>query len=488
MKRVLEVVISFVMIMIVSGGAVLAIMAAMLQSPAGLIALVGATILVMAMCGVLACVVGVWLWNWISTATADHARRAEFITPDEHGRLPVSVEALRSDAGIAATFDLNKASFFTNMTHYHNQPTVNGADPAALQMTVAANAPMSFSQLYSAGQLPATGFLMGYDVATNEPVTADWKKLYSALIGGQSGSGKSTLIRSILAQAALQGGKFVVVDPHYGAGDESLGASLKPLQGRMMGAIAHDDKTMTTALEMVKRIGERRIAGIDKSKSPIILIVDEVTALLQRSNIAQLLSDVLGQISQETRKVGVFALCIGQNFDGRIMDTTVRNSFVSFVSCRARRDVARIMTGNPEFGKMANDLTIGQAVWMTPGGEVVTLQVPNCTTADVEMVAGKGFSVVSNGIAPTTGNLALPKDFPSASQGLPDNQCDELEVLKNNAGSATEALQSDAEAVRNLVKLGYSQKEIIKELWQVDGGRKYNEAVERYTAILATLV
>ncbi len=488
MKRVLEVVISFVMIMIVSGGALLAIMAAMLQSPAGLIALVGATILVMSMCGVLACVVGVWLWNWISTATADHARRAEFIHPNENGRFPIPVAALRTGAGVAAAFDLNKASFFSSMTHYHNQPTVNGADPAALQMSVATNAPMSFSQLYSAGQLPTTGFLMGYDVATNEPVTADWKKLYSALIGGQSGSGKSTLIRSILAQAALQGGKFVVVDPHFGAGDESLGASLKPLQGRMMGAIAHDDKTMTTALEMIKRIGERRIAGIDKSKSPIILIVDELTALLQRSNIAPLLSDVLGQISQETRKVGVFALCIGQNFDGRIMDTTVRNSFVSFVSCRARRDVARTMTGNPEFGKMANDLTIGQAVWMTPGGEVVTLQVPNCTTADVEMVAGRGFSVVEPNPLPTP----VPTRFQGASKALPAGEpgasFDDSEVVGKRVGSGSEAHDGRAELVRNLVRMGYSQKAIIKEVWSVDGGRNYQPAQEELTQILATLV
>ena len=94
-------------------------------------------------------------------------------------------------------------------------------------MTAAATtAPNTFWQLYQAGQLPSKGFLLGYSLDDDgEAITADWQGLYSSLIGGKSGMGKTTLIRSILAQSALQGGKFIVVDPHHGAGPESTGLS-----------------------------------------------------------------------------------------------------------------------------------------------------------------------------------------------------------------------------------------------------------------------
>lgn len=56
----------------------------------------------------------------------------------------------------------------------------------------------------------------------------------------------------------------------------------------------------------------------------------------------------------------------GQHFKADIIDSAVRNSFVSGISCRARREVTRIMSGSNEFGKLAETLIPGQAVWMTP--------------------------------------------------------------------------------------------------------------------------
>lgn len=59
-------------------------------------------------------------------------------------------------------------------------------------------------------------------------IQASWKALYSTLLGGLPGSGKSTLARLILAQSALQRSRFIVIDPHLGAGEDSLGESLAP--------------------------------------------------------------------------------------------------------------------------------------------------------------------------------------------------------------------------------------------------------------------
>lgn len=496
MKTLIEAIVGFVVVVIVAGGVILATMSAMVETTAGALALAFATIMVLGLFGTLAVVVGIWLWDWTKRSTTEHAQAAEFIRPDEHGRLPISIAALRNPEVTLQVLDTYRSSYMQNVTTYHNKPTstITGADAPTLQ--IAAAAPMSFAELYQRGQLPEHGFLMGYAVGTNEPVVADWRKLYSALIGGQSGSGKSTLIRSILAQAALQGGKFVVCDPHFGAGDESLGASLQPLRSRMMCKVASDDKTMTDALKVIQRIGQRRIAGTDQSHDPIILIVDETTALLQRSSVADLLADVLGQISQETRKVGLYALCIGQNFSGEVMPTVVRNSFVSFIATRSRRDVARTMTANADFAKVAADLSIGQAVWMTPAGDVHTLQVPNCTSRDLDLVAGSGFRVVDEKPASHTGNAP----FPTHSRRIPEaigsalfddsgNADGMLAECPGNAlGMSTGGTDPRAERVRQMIKDRRTHVEIIKEIWGETQGRAYQRAQSELAEIIAGLM
>lgn len=244
-----------------------------------------------------------------------------------------------------------------------------------------------FYSLFMAGKLPKDKLFIGPSLDDGSEVTATWRNLYSTLIGGLSGMGKSTLVRSLLAQSAMQGGKFVIIDPHYGSGEESLGESLQPLRKLMLCDVASSEKEMVSALKFVADIGQRRLSGEDKDRTPIILVVDETTGLLSRSAVAGELIDVLGAIAQETRKVGLFSLAIGQNFSSKIMPTEVRNSFVSFISCRARRDVARVQTSIPEFGDVAASLAPFQAVWLDPSGEMHKFSIPNCTEKHLQSVA-----------------------------------------------------------------------------------------------------
>jgi len=443
--------------------------------------------------------VAAWTYERFGVAKANieaarlRSQAAAFIEPNTDGLLPVH-------AGLLSRPDFGAASISVHLARQSGRAqlpmleSVQVAQPA--QLTVA---PQSFWELFQANKLPAHGFLMGYE--DGQEITADWSDLYSALVGGQSGSGKSTLIRSILAQSALQGGRFVVLDKHYGAGAESLGESLQPLRNLMLCDVASNDQQMVDALSYVRDLGEQRLSGASRDKSPVILVVDETTAVLQRSATAAALSDVLGQISQETRKVGVFALCIGQNFHGNIMDTTVRDSFVSFISCRARRNVAKTMTDNNEFGKMAQELAIGQAVWMTPGGDVHKLAVPNCTAHDLDLVATHVFggkqpetdadskkmaitpvraSTTASTKARTTASTGplqdtyLKRHFPKAG---PDN----------GAGPAQAAELSQAihaERVIAMYKEGHSQNAILNALWNNPVGRAKVEASREFNAII----
>lgn len=327
-------------------------------------------------------------------------------------------------------------------------------------------------QLWTAGLLPDNGFLMGHDLETGEQVLADWLQLYSALVGGMSGSGKSTLIRSVLIQSALQGGRFVVLDRHFGAGEESLGASLQPLRPLMLCDVAANESQMVDALHWVLDIGRRRLTGQDKDDSPLILVVDETTAMFQRSNVAGELGTVLGEIAQETRKKHVYALCIGQNFSAKIMPTEIRNSFASFISCRARSDVARVMSGDNEFGKMAAALHIGQAVWMSNNGDVTRLAVPNATQKHIELVARQCLTGVG-----IQSDFSFPHQETSPEPG---------DVGKDTGMSLEPSFAIDSRALRTvqLFDEGKTQKEILAEVWGASTGRKYMEASVEFQNII----
>ena len=435
---------------------------------------------------------GIWLWRSARMSAIELKRADQFIAPDEHGRLPVPTSLLSQPEFAHRAIDAHQASFMSGLTTFNYQPahtqTITGADGQTLTAAATSGAaPGTFWQLYQDGKLPAKGFLMGYSLDEDgEEVTADWKELYSSLVNGKSGSGKSTLIRSILAQSALQGGKFVVVDPHYGAGEESLGASLLPLRKLMLCDVAAEENQIVDALNYVAAIGQRRLKGQDKERWPLVLVVDETTALLQRSKAASALGDVLRQISQETRKVGVYAMCLGQNFDGRIMDTTIRNSFVSMISLPSRRDVARTMSGNTEFGRIAETLIRGQCVWMAPSGEVHRLAVPNCTAADLELVA-RSFTAKSahgreNGLLPEVEATSHPTSKATSQATSPI-----VWAVGSEVGSEV-GLDPRAERVRSLILQGLSQNEIIKEVWGASAGKGYQEASIEFRSLLAVLV
>jgi hypothetical protein len=348
-----------------------------------------------------------------------------------------------------------------------------------------------FWQLYHAGQLPEHGFLLGFNPATGSPITADWRELYSALVGGSSGSGKSTLIRNILAQSALQGGRFVVLDKHYGAGDDSLGASLAPLRPLMLTDIASTESQMLDALSYVRNVAEARLSGGDKDRTPIVLVIDETTGLLLRSNVATSLIDVLGIITQESRKAGVFAFAIGQQWSSQVLSTNVRNSFVSALSCRARRDVARTMSGSTEFGQIVEALPQYHAAWLRPDGEIVKLAIPNTTQKHIDLVARTltpdktpVYALPEVGSGPLSGPQSGP-DVTNVAHAGPDTGPD------RDSDVALTVDPIKAELIRQLFKAGKPRSAILREVWGINakpGDRAFKTASRELDEVIRALV
>jgi hypothetical protein len=447
--------------------------------------------------------------EWQGRRIENQRRRlsVDLVQPGMDGLLPVNADAIRHDPG--AVLNVYLARLESQRTHpnvphsitysphqsYQNRSdiqTMGGADVPQLMAPAA-----DFWKLFHADQLPGNGFLLGFDLESNQPVIADWRRLYSALVGGQSGTGKSTLIRCLLAQAALQGASFVVVDPHMDAGDESLAHSLKPLQRLMLTAPAGSDDQIRGALNFVSGVVRDRLSGKDANRQPLVLVVDELTGLLSRSAVKDELIDTLGLITHESRKVGVYAFGIGQNFSGSLFPTEVRNCFVSMLSCRTRRDVARVMSGSNEFGKAVESLTTGQTVWMTPQGDMHRLSVPNTTQHHLELLArqleANGAFVVDS--APTTGEVATKR----LTDGIQATANEQASVATDQPlGSQPSAIPSaknititDAKVahVKRLLDQRTPFPNIVAEVWGVrsDQGGKYQAARAELESVIYSL-
>lgn len=432
--------------------------------------------------------------------------KTQVIRLDENGLPPISRAVIDSGAMVQANMQAILAFIESQRTHapvphsltyaphIKNDKGLTVAEPAGL-LEAPIVQPKDFFQLYEAGSLPSNKLLIGFDMEDNTPVITSWDNLYSCLIGGLSGMGKSTLICNLLAQSALQGGRFVVLDPHFNSGDQSLGASLAPLQERMLRPVAHDDKTMLSALAFVADVGKRRLEGKDKDRSPLVLIVDETTALLQRGAIAEQLIAVLEMIAQETRKVSIYAMCIGQNFAAEVMKSTARDSFVSMISCRARRKVARIQADSPEFGLMAANLDRGQVVWMAPSGELKRVAVPN-TTAEHLAHVGTVLNAQKNADGSWTATGVKPSSKASSKQRQPllsDDAFDDGLTMPDDgfddAFDDAEPLIVDANAQRVLAMF-YSGSDLPDAITTVYGvtksGGKYQTISRQIQAILRT--
>lgn len=392
---------------------------------------------------------------------------------DANGLYPITVQALQlpevqlANLQIAYRLQQSKDNVLQSLNYgpkYTNNQTNTGIE----QPLLTADAP-GFWQLVESGKLPDGKMLLGYDQG-KEQVTASWNELRSTLIGGKSGTGKSTALRSLLAQAALQGSRFVVVDPHYNSGEESLGHSLQPLQSLMLADVAHDDATISQALSYVMGIGESRLAGRDKERFPVVLVVDEVTALLSRSNVADDLNRTLQFIATETRKVNVYTFCAGQNFNASIMPSETRNNFVSMFGFQMRRDTARAMSGNTEFAQQVESLSIGQMVWFAPSGDLVPVSVPNVTESDLNRVAQKFLpnTLGSSDFQPTSNQLPVTENA---------SEIDAISVDRKLTGSQTEAKKNsvvDARIVQLFLE-GKTITEIVREVFDVTGGRRFQE-------------
>ena len=354
---------------------------------------------------------------------------------------------------------------------------------AVEQPLLAAPAPAtvpSFASLLDSGRVgKGNPLVLGFDQDEGSEISGTWLDLYSTAIAGLPGTGKTTTQRFLACQTALLGARFAIIDPHAGAADDSLAATLAPLSSSFVCEPASDDKAILETVRYVADVGKRRITGKDSDTTPLILWADELTALLGRSAVGDELAELLERIAQEYRKRHVFVCGSGQIWTAARATSELRDSFASAIVHRMKRNQARMLLPTEEAATVER-LVTGHAVLWRTSGATQTIAVPNTTGADVERVGAL------LGGAPTIAATASPSARPFGFQpARPLVGAVEGATEGASTRAPSSASQSpEAARILALFAAGRSISQIVKELWGVEAGRQFQERANFVTEVL----
>lgn len=323
---------------------------------------------------------------------------------------------------------------------------------------------------------------LGFSVATGKPLAGSWLDLYSTAVAGMSGTGKTTSQRFLAAQCALHGARFAVVDPHAGAADDSLAATLSPLSSIYLCEPASADKAILEVVRLVADTGQRRVSGRDSDRYPLILWVDELTSLLGRSSVADDLAELLEKIAQEYRKVAIFCCASGQIWTASRATSELRDSFASVLCHRMKRGQARLLLPTEE-AETVERLPIGQAVLWRTSGEAEQVIVPNTTAADLRRV---GQLLVGNTATPQaySRHTNMPESSQSVAYNMPIDmpESSQREASDNQAYTAAQShttIPAEARRAAALFLDGSDPAAIVMALRGIKSseGKRYQTAL-----------
>ncbi len=428
-------------------------------------------------------------------------RRRPLIAPDARGLLPISRPSV-ADVRIRQA-ELERA-FTASLAAYHRTQLAAAERPAIDRLNLTITAPARSHGTNEAPALPDApapvvvptframldsgliqrGSPMVLGFADGEPLRGSWNDLYSSAVAGVQGSGKSVTMRYLACQAALHGGRLVVVDPHMETSPEdSLARSLMPLHHAMLCApVAEPAGILETARLMTAQL-DSRLRG-DKNRTPVIFIVDEFTQTMRTPAVAAELALLLERLATEGRKVQLFACLGGQTWGmERSGGTPLRNALASAYVHRIRRAEALKLLQLGQDTPQTHDLPTGGAWLYRTSGELVRVQMPLTTPGDVAHVA----ELLSPRRLPTT--IDIPPALPVAACDVADEAAPEaVDVAPRQEHQ--KALDARAARVRELVRAETPTRDILREVWGIttSGGAQYARAAAELRSIMAKLV
>lgn len=233
-----------------------------------------------------------------------------------------------------------------------------GAGAPALALGPAGSLPEAVSYEDVQEQVPVGHSLMG--VSSDAVETTEFGNLMTMWICGGSGGGKSNTV-GIKIEEAIENGRnlgILCIDYHANKKD-SLYNKIKEYEDLFLMPVARDEKEAMAVLErFYGEFGRRRTVPEEEQDqlSDVLLVVDEVPAVVEDEAIAPLLKKIARLCGRESRGFGMFGWFISQNAVGlawlrNVALTVIAHKMVMLndaeLACNQHKDIARDMENWP---------------------------------------------------------------------------------------------------------------------------------------------
>lgn len=304
---------------------------------------------------------------------------------------------------------------------------------------------------------------------SGERITVPVSKLMHVALVGATGGGKSNGMRLILPQLQAVGARVVLANPHHADIDPETGEDWRPIVRRLERPPAVKTRDIDNLIgelidEMDRRL-ERRARGVAVG-APLFLAIDELPVIAE--SIPKVF-DRLGRLLREGRKVHVLVMGATQSALVKVLggDSAIREAYRTAIYLGGDRVSASALLDMPQRsiddGPLGNGVALLRSAATSPARLVRLPFVSNAALSGL-------FSALEVGRS----------GFEVGSAGEEDPLPSALEVER----SGNERIKK----VREMLRSQASQNDIIRDLWGVTGGVRYQEAARELRAIIAGMV
>ena len=328
---------------------------------------------------------------------------------------------------------------------------------------------------------------IGNAVADGTPIYLELATWGALALGGKSRTGKTSRTVYYLAQGALNGWRLVVCDKHGGGGkQDALLAKVALLEKSFLLPAAVTQSDINRRIQQVYTIGKRRLDNTDTSRYPIVLVVDEFTNLVINGWLDDKTLDQLMSIANEHAGVNVHALIIGHDWSASCLG---KERGAAFRRITTHRIAHRLDAQGAQFllpsgmGKLAEGLTVGQALFVDESGEPVLVDCPLLHDEDLRYAAEHAGRYMG------TYQGAAHVEVPTSTGAVVEVAGSGPEVgTEVGTSGHQDALNPRMALVKQLLREKRTQNEILNQVWGASGGRAYQQAADELRDILAALV
>ena len=306
-----------------------------------------------------------------------------------------------------------------------------------------------------------------------------WRRGALAL-GGKSRTGKTSRTVYYLAQAALNGWRLVVCDKHGGGGkQDALLSKAQLLENSFLLPAAVTQADINKRIQQVYTIGKRRLDNADTSRYPILIIVDEFTNLVINGWLEDKTLDQLMSIANEHAGVNVHALIIGHDWSASCLG---KERGAAFRRITTHRIAHRLDAQGAQFllpsgmGKLAEGLTVGQALYVDETAEPILVDAPLLHDEDLRYAAEHAGRYMGT-FQGTPAGVAIDDAAPALHQ--PHTSSAPASAPASVAHQ--DAANPKAARVREHLLQQRTQTEIVSDVWHLEPRERVRRTKKQWT-------